>query len=238
MAKIETLVEVVFEVRFLKTHLAIIELLPGILHERLRKEGLKTEIETLPFPELPKEVIDLNRDLAYLPRKRISLKDKNIYMQFAYGGIFLNNPKPYMGWEKFKEFIELLLKTIYDLDIEHAFERFSLRYINLIPENLVIPREAIRMEINVGGWTEANFRSFGLSFEVIEENLNVYLQLIHPAKVVGQYGESEGILVDIQAYEDQSEELSVEKLEKMHSVIKHIFFNRLISENLKDRLGG
>ncbi len=228
MQNLDTLVEVVFELRFKPAPLGITELLPGILYEKLKSLKLKPKLDVYPFHELPKDVLSLNQELAYLPYKRLSMEDENLYIQFAHYALFLNNPKPYLGWEKFRGFVEILIKTIGDCGFEYIPESIGLRYINLVPSHV-----KVNMQMEFGGWKNSNFRNIAVKVDLEEEDKNIILRFMHPARVITKTGVEEGTLVDITIYNPRPRGLEVENLGEMHDTIKHVFFNRLVCTGQK-----
>lgn len=235
---IDTIVEAIFEIRFSSGETAISELLPGILYQRLKTLNFKPELESMPFPEPPKELINLSRELAYLPYKRIKLSSKNFYVQFAHSALFLNHPQPYAGWKEFRELIDILVNTIKDSEIEHTVEAISLRYINLIPKASTLGLKEIQLELKLGDWQEKDFRSINLAIDVSDNELDINIQLIYPARVLLQHDVREGVLIDIKVSRVKPETSFVENIDYMHDVVKHIFFNKILREELKGIYGG
>ena len=160
--KKEPLVDAVFELRFYSSAPAS-SIFPGFFFSKL--EGTKN-IETLPTAELPKHLRDSDPNLQFAPLVRIhwnndyliSISDRSVAVACKY---------PYPGWRNFKQAILKVTDIVREVGIVHEIQRYSLKYVDLIPCDDIKDRVSyINLEIKLGSHKlKKECFSLGLRFQ-------------------------------------------------------------------------
>jgi len=142
----EPLIDALFEVRFKQSSAPLADVLPGFLFGRLTP---KPKIQRLPAAELPAPIRASDPGLKYAPIQRLDWG--SYFISIGDGNIIINCKLPYPKWPDFKKTILDVVGNIRDLKLEGAIERYSLKYINLIPAKTNVEQvERIKMEITLG----------------------------------------------------------------------------------------
>ncbi|MBD1399437.1 TIGR04255 family protein [Pelovirga terrestris] len=233
--KMEPLIDVVFEIRF-KSVISASSILPGLLFERL--EGEK-KIEKLPASQLPEQVRTSDPNLKYAPLLRIVWK--NFAIMISDNGVAVGCILPYPGWSSFKKTIIELVGHLSSAKIIKEVERYSLKYIDIIPaKSLKDQVSAVNLSLTIGKHKlESEF--FQVRVDIPIDDLINIMVINSSASVALSSGEKRnGVVVDIDTIlnigDDNIEETysSLEKnLERMHDLNGELFFSCLREETIE-----
>ncbi|MEY3786917.1 MAG: hypothetical protein RLZ75_1124 [Pseudomonadota bacterium] len=231
----EPLIDAVFEVRFISLFPAS-SILPGLLFSRL--EGDKT-IDSLPAAQLPKQFRDSDPNMQFAPLSRIDWSD--FYINIGDQSLSIGIKHPYPGWNKFQTAIIKGVEIIKDSNIIGAIERYSLKYIDLIPSvSLKDQVSFINSDITLAGH-KLEKEAFQLRIEIPKDGFINAVQVISSAKAIIHTGELlDGLVVDVDTISNQKfasiEDLLIdfeEKLSTIHRVNKEIFFDCLTDTTIQ-----
>jgi len=141
----EPLLDAIFEIRFAGiTNVA--DLLAGYLFHVLQPG---TPLMRLPAADMPQSVRSSDPALHYLPTVRIDWGKFNI--SFGDRNVILACKLPYPKWPDFKSSILRLVNEISKIGSDYQVERYSLKYVNVIPsENIADQIKKIRLDISIG----------------------------------------------------------------------------------------
>ncbi len=225
----EPLVDAIFEIRF-SSQMPASVLLPGFLYNQL--EGNK-QLNMLPVAQLPKEVRDADPNLRYAPISRIDWSD--FFVSIGEYSVAISCKYPYCGWENFKKAIINLLSALNESSIINRVERYSLKYIDLIPDLDAEQKVAmIELDLSIANHKLKN-EQFQLRIEIPDDSFLHVVQIASTANVVVHNGKKmEGLLIDTDSIAPFnvpmqsliSDSLSI-KLDEIHDANKQMFFNCL-----------
>lgn len=234
--KKEPLIDAIFEVRFSASASAA-NILPGFFFSRLK--GNKG-IERLPTAELPKPIRDNDSNLRYAPLVRIQLD--NFIVSVGDSSLVVGCKLPYPGWSEFKPKILEILRLVGEIGIVQVVQRFSMKYIDLIPSDDIRKQVSmIRSSVTIGDHTLEK-ESFSLRMEIHRDKTFHIVSVVSSAVAVLQNGsQRNGIIVDIDTIEDGHNQGfnawlgQVEsKLDAMHLANKEMFFECLRPETIAE----
>lgn len=125
----DTIVESLFELRFSSQSQDVEDVLVGLLFGQLKDRFPRTE--QLAAAMLPREMRQANLQLRYAATHRLTGTGIAVIAGPRVFG--LSCAAPYIGWAKFKKEIESALHALDKTGLVDTVERYSLRYVNLIP---------------------------------------------------------------------------------------------------------
>lgn len=127
----DTIIEAIFELRFTSKVPAVANILLGLLFQEFRADYPK--IERLLGAELPQQIIDTDPKLHHALHYK--LIGDPFTIQIGEHVCSISCPRHYVGWSKFQPKIIELLKFLEDSKLIEAPERFSVKYVNVVPTN-------------------------------------------------------------------------------------------------------
>ena len=232
--KKEPLIDAIFEVRF-SSSASVSDILPGILYSKL---GCEDKIERLPIANLPKAVRDADPKLEFAPLVRLHWE--KFFIAIGERSLVISCKLPYPGWASFKQAILKILDIVKDIKIIKNVQRYSVKYIDLIPSNNLQEQVSmISASIVVGGHSVKK-ESFSLRIEILQEELIHIVSIITSAVAKIYDGtKKNGIVVDIDTIanvKDQDFRQWVKQLpdnlDKIHIANKEMFFKCLKSKTI------
>ena len=210
-------------------------IIPGVLFSKLT--GRKT-IEQLPATQLPKPIVDSDPNLRFAPLVRVDWS--GFLISVGDRSLSVSCKMPYPGWGVFKPAILQVVGLLKDIEIIHTVNRFSMKYIDLIPaKNLVDQVKAIRGTVVLGNHTLEQ-EVFSVRIEMHDEGMLHAVQITSSAVATLRDGSTrEGVIVDTDSIRDIGDQnfdawlaqLS-DGLESMHSANKAKFFECISAETL------
>jgi uncharacterized protein (TIGR04255 family) len=226
--KKEPLIDAVFEVRFTSAFPAG-NVLPGLLFVKL--EGDK-KIEQLPLSQLPHIMRDADPNLRFAPLSRldwqqfyINVGDRSVSVGFKY---------PYPGWNGFKPAIVEIMNILKDADILKSVERYSLKYVDLLPANDLREQVSfVNFDVTLAGH-KLEKEAFQIRLEIPRGDFTHAVQVVSSATATLPTGSKQGLIVDVDTISNQQaisfNELLrgfPDKLEAIHQANKEMFFDCL-----------
>lgn len=221
------LVESLWELRFSSEMASVAELLPGLLFSAF--DGEFQSIEPLPAANVPLQIRQINADFMYVPTVR--LRGEHYTIQIGDRVVSLGCSMPYKGWKEFGAKIRALVKVLRKTKLISNPERFSMKYIDILPSGDEPTIAQLDVVITLGD-QNINVHPLHLRTEVFEEGFLNIVQIISPANAQLLGGEIiTGILVDNDTiYNHMSGdfwEIFSKQLDLVHKVNKKMFFNLL-----------
>lgn len=228
------LFEALFETRFESSTPGMGDLLAGILYPVLKADY--PEIFALPAADLPRRVRDQNPDLLFQPLHRlrkgpdsVSIGDRVVSLSST----------AYPGWNHFRRMAESVLNAVESTGVVKRFERFSLRYINVLEASENDKQLSLfngRIELAGNAPLE---RGFLLRTEKDEGNFTTVIKVSTRARgtVPSTGKEISGLLIDVDTicanlgHEFLASRAAV--LDEAHSILKRTFFSLLTESTLE-----
>lgn len=233
----EPLVDVVFELRF-KSLVPASNVLPGVLFGMLNAG----EIQRLPAADLPSQIRDVEPTLKYAPL--VQIKWERFLILVGDKSIAVSCQMPYVGWAAYKEAILKVLGTLTTLSFIEGVERYSMKYVDLLPyEDLAGQVAALDIDLRFGAH-KLTKELFQARIEIPEDGFIKIIQVAAGATVMSADGSAQnGAVVDVDiARPMQGESLAKfmesgpESLDEIHHLNKATFFGCLKAETI-DSLG-
>lgn len=231
--KKEPLLEALWEIRFSSNKGTVVEILPGMIYQAFHGDFQK--IERLPAANLPSQILQQDVNLRYVPT--VKLEGSPYTIQIGEHVVSISCPRPYAGWEQFKSKILDLSEKLKQTALITQPERFSLKYIDIIPATAQPSLEPLDIKIQLGT-RSIDRNQVQLRTEIIEEYLINVIQIVTGAHASTPTGEQfEGILCDIDTiYQGKDgdfwEDFS-NNLDKAHDSNKRQFFYLLKNDTIK-----
>jgi len=207
----EPLVDALFEVRVSPSS-PLADIIPGFLMHDLGGDARMTR---LPAADLPFPVRKQDPNLQNAPLLRIEWG--NYFISVGDRNVVISCKMPYPKWPSFKAAILDFLARIAKLDPEGPVERYSLKYVNLIPATDYANQIGkVRMDVTLG---DLHVSEQHISLQVHEKTtdaIHIY-NIVTGAQVRTNEGkQTSGILVDI----DSIRNLSAPSLRDLSSSIE------------------
>ncbi len=125
----EPLLEAICEVRFTSgSDVPFSEVLPGALYNALTP---KPQLRRLPAADIPRPLRSADPNLAFAPTMHLIWDAYTIIIGDRSFGVACGQPYP--KWEKFRADILTVLGHVSALELDGHVERFSVKYVNLLP---------------------------------------------------------------------------------------------------------
>jgi uncharacterized protein (TIGR04255 family) len=168
----EPLIDALFEIRFQNVDF-VANVLPGFLFHEY--SGAVTPVR-LPAAEIPKPLRDSDPNLQYAPTQRLDAE--RYFIAMGDRNLIVNCRLPYPGWADFKSKILDVVGRITKLGTNWGVERYSMKYINLIPaRSLPEQFSKIRMSVQLGD-IEAQANHLSLQIHHQEDKIIHILQVM------------------------------------------------------------
>lgn len=228
----EPLLEAVWEIRFTSDRESVAELLPGLIYKAIGIEFPK--IERLPAADLPSAIVQQDAKLRYVPTVRLEGSPYSI--QIGEHVVSLNCRLPYTGWGNFEPKIMELAEILRETSLITRPERFSLKYIDVIPLTESPSLKPLRVVVKLGTHELTN-NHVQLRTEIRENGFLHIVQIVSSAQAVLSTGEHfEGLLLDIDTICQREpgefwSDFSL-LLDRAHQLNKNMFFHILTDETI------
>jgi uncharacterized protein (TIGR04255 family) len=225
----DTIVECVFEMRFVDPVPGVANLLPGIVFGK--HPGRFKNVAPLPLGQIPKMVRDQNPQLKYMPISAI--EGPQVRMMFSEYAVAVSFPKPYAGWAKIKPLILEYMDTALKTALTGRPERYGLKYVNLLKEGRdAFDLDQTRVRIELGDFRPRSQRSTVIHAEIDLHGCINVVDIATGGKVaIPGHAEEVGVVISVDTLRnsagvDASTELP-QVLEMMHETEKEVFFGLL-----------
>ncbi len=231
----EPLFDAVFELRF-NSRAPASSVLPGFLLSKLPGSN---NIEKLPAAQLPEQVRAADANLQFAPIVRFNWE--SFLILIGDRSIAVACKMPYPGWTAFKAGILRALKEVNETNIVESVQRFSLKYVDLIPSNDIREQVSlINMNIDIAGH-KLEQEIFQVRLEIPTNDLINVIQIVSSAEIttIDNRSVTKGIIVDIDTLKPVRDEKLPNLLEKisaqledLHSTNVKTFFDCLKQETI------
>lgn len=232
----EPIIEAVFEIRF-GGALQLAEILPGMLFSKLDQ---KPKVNRQPAADIPQPLRASDQNLTFAPIIQLELDQFTI--SIGDRNVVVGCKLPYPKWPAFKAEILKLTNIMTELGVEGSVERFSVKYVNLIPAASYAEQIAkIEMLIRIGSLQVVD-NHFNLQVHNREGDVLHILTVVTGASANLVSGETRhGVVVDVDsiriiepvAYQQFAEGLEPE-LETLRQSNKIKFFSCLKSQAIEE----
>lgn len=238
----EPLVDALFEVRF-KSHYPLSVTLPGIL---IRELELETQPEQLAVGNIPAPVRSQDPALRYSPVLRLRWDDYFVAIGDQCISVSCDLRKPYPKWPNFKAAILRIVDCMAKAKISSEVERYSVKYVNLIPEQKLADQiSKINMTLSLGG-QDIRDNHINVQVHVKEGDFLHIVSVVtgasgRPGRGSHTTGNINGIVVDIdsikllgsRSFSSLVDDLDAD-LEALRQSNKKKFFDCLTEKTIKD----
>ncbi len=234
--KQEPIVDAIFEVRFGGSP-QLADILPGMLFGFFEP---KPQVHRQPAADIPQPLRANDHNLVFAPVLRLELEQFTVSVGDR--NVVVGCKLPYPKWPAFKKKILEVIALIAKAGIESNVERFSVKYVNLIPAETYSDQIAkVELAIRIG------------QLDVFDNHLNLQvhqregdalhiLTVITGASARLTSGETRnGVIVDVDSirnieprpYQEFAEGLEPQ-LEKLRKSNKEMFFSCLKPETIEE----
>lgn len=230
--KKEPLLEALWEIRFSSSVESVVELLPGLIYQN--SAGAYTKTSRLPAANLPGQILQQDPDLRYVPTVR--LEGKQYSVQIGEHSVSLSCRRPYTGWMEFGKKIRELSQMLRGTNLLTTPERFSLKYIDIVPGEDAPSIAPLAVELKLGG-RDLTREPVHLRTEIREQNFLHIVQIGSPTKATLPTGDTyKGVLLDIDsiwfAGNHDFWNMFDSQLDIAHDLSKKLFFQLLTEETI------
>jgi uncharacterized protein (TIGR04255 family) len=226
------LLEALFEIRFQASRPAAGDLLPGIFFSALQEKY--PDVISLPLARVPRDLRENDVNFLYQPSHQLVGKTGSIQIGDRVLALAV---QVYPGWSEFKMQAEQLVDSGEKTGLIENVERYSFRYINVIPVREGQPQlQTLNAKIELG---EASVleRGFQLRAEFDDEDFTSIVQVV-PNSIAQPIGGEEvsGLIIDIDTHRSSGDvnffEDRSQLLEDGHNALKRLFFSLISDQTL------
>lgn len=236
----DTIVECVFEMRFVDPHPGVADLLPGIVFGKL--PGRFKNVANLPLGQMPRIVREQNQQLKYMPT--IALEGSQARMLFGEHAVAVSFLKPYAGWAKVKPLILECIGAAIETNLTGRPERYGLKYVNILKEGRdAFDLDQTRVRIELGDFQPHAKGSVLVHAEIALNGCTNSVDVATGGKVTipGQPNEEVGVVISVDTVRDSAGSIEArtelpQVLETLHETEKEIFFGLLQGSTI-EKLG-
>ncbi len=234
--KKEPLIEVIWQAQFEDSQ-ATGDVLPGILFAQLRKDYPDLQLRRLPLADIPSPIAEIDPNLRFAPKMLMEQPEIPLIWQVGDRVITLNCRKPYLGWDKFKEAIIALTKTVENTKLVGNLRRHSLRYIDLLTGELGKDISSLKLAVNLGNH-EIKDR-MQIRVEIVETQCVHVVQIVTGARANLEGQRLTGLIVDLETLPTDQPvtwEVVRTQLDLLHEHSKALFFGQILTQEAIERL--
>ena len=218
-----SIVDSICEVRFESSFPP--EIVTGMIVGALNSLNISS-IEGLPVLQIPEVLRSTDEQLKFAPHYKAIVGD--MVLQFGGGVITISSPIPYIGWLAFKPEIQKVLSCLFQSEskLVKKITRVARRTVNFFPMDVL---NYTTVEVKTPIEYEKKQYQY-VDYYKDSDNLIIRTVIANQAS----YQESEGSVIDIDAYIDYNSytgiEAVMEAIERTHTESKKIFFILLCSD--------
>lgn len=232
----EPLIDAVCEVRFISSPPAS-DILTGLLFKELGG-GASVQLQRLPASQIPPEIRNSDPNLKSTPLTRLIWG--NIALGISDSSLAVSVIGKYPGWEQFKPKIIQIITTAIQSGILSSIERYSIKYVDIIPNPSNSTTGGLDIEIKVGNYN-IDKEVAQIRIEIPDTPFLHIIQTITKAEATLASGEKKsGSLVDVDTISiDTHSDPAIfmtslpDNLQDAHMRNKRIFFECLTPETLE-----
>lgn len=226
----EPIIEAIWQAQF-DSGQGIGDLLPGILFTELRKSHPALQLRRLPSADIPAAIAQIDPNLRFTPKMLMEEPGGSFIWQVGDRVITLNCRRPYVGWARFKEAVEALSRIVEGSGLIAQLQRHSLRYIDLLTEELANDLSVLRVAMSVGDRTIRD--RVQMRVEIPEADYLHVVQIATAAQVNLSGSQLTGTIVDLETLpasptRDWSSVRA--QLGELHDRSKEMFFRQILTD--------
>lgn len=226
----EPIIEAIWQAQFDSSQ-GIGDVLPGILFTELRKSHPGLQLRRLPSADIPAAIAQIDPNLRFMPKMLMEEPGGSFIWQVGDRVITLNCRRPYVGWARFKDAVLALSRIVEGSGLVAQLQRHSLRYIDLLTEELADDLSVLRVALNVGDLVIRN--RIQMRVEIPEADYLHVVQIATAAQVNLSGSQLTGTIVDLETSPasptgDWSGVRA--QLDELHDHSKALFFRQILTE--------
>jgi len=226
----EPIIEAIWQAQF-DSGQGIGDVLPGILFTELRKSHPALKLRRLPSADIPAAIAQIDPNLRFTPKMLMEEPGGSFIWQVGDRVITLNCRRPYVGWARFKDAVEALSRIVEGSTLIAQLQRHSLRYIDLLTEELANDLSVLRVAMSVGDRAITN--RVQMRVEIPDADYLHVVQIATGAQVNLSGSQLTGTIVDLETFpaNPTGDWSSVrEQLDELHDRSKSLFFRQILTE--------
>lgn len=226
----EPIIEAIWQAQF-DSGQGIGDVLPGILFTELRRSHPALQLRRLPSADIPAAIAQIDPNLQFTPKMLLEEPGGSFIWQVGDRVITLNCRRPYVGWARFKDAVEALSRIVEGSTLIAHLQRHSLRYIDLLNEELADDLSVLRVALKVGDRTISD--RVQLRVEIPEDDYLHVVQIATAAQVNLSGSQLKGTIVDLETLpaNPTGDWSSVRaQLDELHDRSKAMFFRQILTE--------
>lgn len=232
----EPLIEAIWQAQFEGIE-GIGELLPGILFTELKKSHPSLQPKRLPTADIPAPIAQVDPKLRITAKVLMEEVDGPFVWQVGDRIVTLNCRKPYVGWDKFKEAVVNLTRIVEHSGLISTLERHSLRYIDLLRDELATDLGTLRLELKLGDH-EIRDR-VQMRLEIPDAECLHVVQLATRMRTNLPEGSVTGTIIDLETLPKGSPgdwDTVRAQLDRLHERSKALFFEQILTQETIQKL--
>ncbi|MBX5452769.1 MAG: TIGR04255 family protein [Acidobacteriia bacterium] len=232
----EPLIEAIWQVQF-EGEQGIGDVLPGILFTGLRNEHPKLQLQRLPSANIPAPIAERDPQLRFAPKMLMEKPDGPFVWQVGDRVITLNCRKPYVGWEKFKVAVLALMQIVESSGLVPNPQRHSLRYINLLRDELAVDLAALRLALKLGDYQIKD--RVQMRLEIPDAECLHVVQIATAAQVNLAGKQMTGSIIDLETLPVNTPgnwDTLRGQLDLLHDHLKELLFRQILTEETIQKL--
>jgi uncharacterized protein (TIGR04255 family) len=227
------LAEATFEFRYKPARSPIAQLLPGLLFAKLGGEYDRSE--ATPIAAIPEQLRSVDPNLRYQAEYRLSGDRASIFIGERVAGVSVT--QPYEGWRRFRPRIDQFLKIVQESNLIATVERFSIKFVNVIPAAPDSQLDLLNLRLEIGG-VKPPENGFRFRTEINDEAFLRVIDIATNAEV--QFPNSEkasGLLLSLDCLRvlkgEDFWQMYQSEIESVHHQLKELFFGLITPKSLE-----
>lgn len=216
-------------------------LIPGLLHVELAKEGVNSQIADIESAHLIPASIR-STDPVFRNIHLFEFDHNSVKIRFGPGSLAISACTPYPGWTIYSADIGIIVSLFIRSGVMEDIERVGIRFINFLESASI--DSSLNMSVNSSFTTEesgenaiplvADSTSISVTYKSGDQYARLSIQ--SPVKFTDSANsDKEGVVVDIDAFyeEDDIDQNALSAtINHLHDLAKSIFFSSVKSESL------
>ena len=226
----EPIIEAIWQAQF-DSGQGIGDVLPGILFTELRKSHAGLQLRRLPSADIPAAIAQMDPNVRFTPKMLMEEPSGSFIWQVGDRVITLNCRRPYVGWARFKNAVLGLSRIVESSGLVAQPQRHSLRYIDLLADDLADDISVLRVAMNVGDLVIRN--RVQMRVEIPDADYLHVVQIATGAQVNLSGAQLSGTIVDMEtspANPAGDWNAVRAQLDELHDRSKGLFFRQILTE--------